>query len=122
MLTCASSPGFTGPAGYVAFDRNLVLLAESLVEDLGEPLDRVITVHHPDKSAVGVLFLPVLVECLLWRGALAVLSSAAEILNTGGQAVIFKSLNSVCAMLMALLICILILFVISTVIILLVGT
>lgn len=72
--------------------------------------------------AVGVLFLPVLVECLLWRGALAVLSSAAEILNTGGQAVIFKSLNSVCAMLMALLICILILFVISTVIILLVGT
>ena len=72
--------------------------------------------------AVGVLFLPVLVECLLCSRPLAVLSSAAEILNTGGQEVIFKSLNSVCAMLMALLICILILFVISTVIILLVGT
>ncbi len=69
--------------------------------------------------AVGVLFLPVIAECFIWRMALLILGSVGEIMDSGVS--VFKTLDSVCAMLAAILICILIVFVISTVIILMTG-
>ncbi len=81
------------------------------------------------KSGVGVFiiiacvitFLPVLIECILWRITLSVLSAVSEILGTERIKPVFDTASSAIAVLNAVLLCVSGVFVISTVIILLLA-
>ncbi len=71
--------------------------------------------------ASGCLFLPLLMECLLWQLSLSLLSGAADIMDLGRICGIFGTISTVISMLTAVMLCILTIFIISTVIILLIA-
>lgn len=71
--------------------------------------------------ASACIFLPVLVECILWQMSLFLLSGASEILGLGRMKSVFTAVSTVVSMLTAVLACILTVFIISTVIILMSG-
>lgn len=71
--------------------------------------------------ASGCIFLPILIECILWQMSLFLLSSVSDILGLGRMKSVFTTISTVASMLTAILLCILTVFIISTVIILLVG-
>ena len=71
--------------------------------------------------ASGLIVLPVLLECTIWRMALYVLDSSAEILGLSQMRGVFKALSGVAGLLTAVIICILMVFIITTVVILVAG-
>lgn len=81
------------------------------------------------KSGAGVfviiasafVFLPVLIECIIWQFSLFFLSSVSEIFGLSQIIGIFKTISKVVSMIIAVLLCTMTIFVISTVIILIVG-
>ncbi len=81
------------------------------------------------KSGAGVfviiasacIFLPILTECIIWQFSLFLLSSVSDILGLVRMKSVYGTISTVASMLMAILLCILTIFIISTVIILMVG-
>ena len=71
--------------------------------------------------AAGLIVLPVLLECTIWRMALYVLDSSAEILGLSQMRGVFKALSDAAGLLTAVIICILTVFIITTVVILSAG-
>ncbi len=71
--------------------------------------------------AAACIFLPILIECMLWQFSLFILTSASDILGLGRMKSVYGTISTVASMLMAILLCILTIFIISTVIILMVG-
>ena len=71
--------------------------------------------------ASGLIVLPVLLECTIWRMALYVLDSSAEILGLSQMRGVFKALSGAAGLLTAVIICILMVFIITTVVILVAG-
>lgn len=69
--------------------------------------------------ASAFIILPVLFECIVWQFALFVLSSAADISGISRLGNVFRTVSKAAAMLTALLLCTLTVFIISTVIVLL---
>ncbi len=72
--------------------------------------------------ACGFIVLPVLIECILWRGVLVVLAAAGETFGTDRMKTVFSMLSDAVGMLTAVLLCVLSVFIISTVIIMIVGS
>ena len=70
--------------------------------------------------ATAFMLLPVLTECIVWQLALFTLSSAADISGISRLGEIFRTVSKAAAMLTALLLSVLTVFIISTVIVLLV--
>lgn len=81
------------------------------------------------KSGAGVfviiasafVFLPILIECIVWQFSLFFLSAASDIFGLTQMNGVFKTVSKVVAMLVAVLLCTMTIFIISTVIILIVG-
>ncbi len=81
------------------------------------------------KSGAGVfviiassfVFLPIIIECIVWRCSLFFLASAAELLGLSQMSGLFKMISKAAAILLAVLLCVMTIFIISTVIILLIG-
>ena len=81
------------------------------------------------KSGAGVfviiasafVFLPVLIECIVWQFSLFFLSSASDIFGLSQMTGLFKMISKVVAMMVAVILCIMTIFILSTVIILFVG-
>lgn len=71
--------------------------------------------------ACGCIVLPVLIECILWRAVLTVLAAAGETFGTERMKTVFTMLSDAVGMLTAVLLCVLSVFIISTVIILIAG-
>ena len=69
----------------------------------------------------GLIVLPVLLECTIWRMALYVLDSSAEILGLSQMRGVFKVLSGAAGLMTAVIICILMVFIITTVVILVAG-
>ncbi len=81
------------------------------------------------KSGAGVfviiasafVFLPVLVECAVWQFSLFFLSSVSDIFGLSQMTGVFRTISKVVSMIIAVLLCTMTIFILSTVIILLVG-
>lgn len=71
--------------------------------------------------ASAFIVLPVLLECAVWQFSLFLLSSVSEILGLVQMTGLLKAISKCAGMLTALLLCVLTVFIISTVIILLAG-
>lgn len=71
--------------------------------------------------AAGIIVLPVLIECTIWRMALYLLDSSAEILGLSQMRGVFKALSDAAGLMTAVIICILMVFIITTVVILVAG-
>ncbi len=71
--------------------------------------------------ASAFIVLPVLLECIIWQFSLFLLSSVSEILGLAQMTGLLKAVSKCAGMLTALLLCVLTVFIITTVIILLAG-
>ena len=71
--------------------------------------------------ACGCIVLPVLAECFIWRAVLMLLAAAAELFGTERMKTVFTMLSDAIGMLTAVLLCVVSVFIISTVIILIAG-
>lgn len=69
--------------------------------------------------ASSFLLLPVLLECILWQFSLFLLSSVSDIVGITGLSGVFRTVSKAVGMLTALLIAVIVVFIISTVVILL---
>ena len=69
--------------------------------------------------ATACLFLPVILECILWQLSLSLLSGSSEILGINSMKKVFSAVSSVISMLTAVLACIVAVLIISTVAVLL---
>ena len=114
--------------------RALRFAVSSFVPVVGGVLGEALTVFGGSlellKSGAGVfviiaaafLFLPVILECIIWQFSLFLLSSASDILGLSQMTRLFRTISKATAMMLALLLCTLTVLIISTVIILLVGS
>lgn len=81
------------------------------------------------KSGAGVfvifgsafLFLPILIRCLLWILSLNLSASVGDILGTGGISTLLRSASKVVATITAVLLCVMTIFILTTVLILIIG-
>lgn len=71
--------------------------------------------------AAAFLMLPVLLECVVWQFSLFLLTSCADICGIGQMSGLFKAVSKAVGMLIALLLCVLTVFIISSVMILLIA-
>lgn len=71
--------------------------------------------------ASAMIILPVLIECILWRMSLFIMTSVSEISGVTQMTGIFKSISKAVGMLTAMLFSVLTVFIISTVVVLLAG-
>lgn len=71
--------------------------------------------------AAAFILLPVLAECVIWQFSLFLLSSVSEISGLDRMMGLFRSVSKAAGMMTALLLCVLTVFMISTVMILIVG-
>lgn len=71
--------------------------------------------------ASAFIILPVLLECIVWQFSTFLLSSVSEILGLSQMTGLFSSVSKACGMLTALVLCVLVVFIISTVMLLLAG-
>ncbi len=113
--------------------RALRFTVSSFVPVVGGVLSETITAFSGSlellKSGAGVfviiasacIFLPVIIECMLWKFSLFLLTSVSDILGLVKMKSVYTTISTVASMLMAILLCILTIFIISTVIILMVG-
>ena len=72
--------------------------------------------------AGGFLFLPIIIECLIWILSLSLCASVSDILTQGKISVLLRSSSKVLQVLFAIILSCIMVFIISTVIILLVGS
>ena len=112
--------------------KTLKFTVSSFVPVVGGTLSEAVTAFNGSldllRSGAGVfviiaaafIILPVLFECIIWQLALFTLSSAADICGISRLGDIFRTISKAAAMLTALLVCTLTVFIISTVIVLLV--
>ena len=81
------------------------------------------------KSGAGVfvifgsafLFLPILIRCLLWILSLNISASVGDILGTGGISTLLRSASKVVSTITAVLLCVMTVFILTTVLILIIG-
>ncbi len=71
--------------------------------------------------ASACIFLPVLIECVIWKISFYVLGAAAGILGLKNCSATVKSIEAVCSLMTAVLLTTIMIFIISTVIILIIG-
>ena len=71
--------------------------------------------------AVAVMFLPVLLECVLWMLALRAAGAVGEILNLSESVVLFESVRTVISTIFAVLLSVSAVFIISTALVLMMG-
>ncbi|WP_407724635.1 stage III sporulation protein AE [Ruminococcus sp. JL13D9] len=71
--------------------------------------------------AVGVTFLPIIINCLLWSLSLKTGKAAAEVMGLNQSAVLLDGIGSVFSVLIAVLLCIAAVFIISAAMIFLIG-
>ena len=71
--------------------------------------------------AVAVMFLPVLLECVLWMLALRAAGAVGEILNLSESVVLFESVRTVISTIFAVLLSVSAVFIISTALVLMTG-
>lgn len=69
----------------------------------------------------GCLFLPLLTECLIWRISLSLLSGISDILGERDIKPVFSAISTAIAMITAVMMCMLTIFIISSVTLLLSG-
>lgn len=72
--------------------------------------------------ALGILFLPALVECMIWIFLLSTCSAASDILSQGKISGLLRSISKVLQALMAIILSCVAVFIVSTVIILIIGS
>lgn len=81
------------------------------------------------KSGAGVfvifgsafLFLPILIRCLLWIFSLNISASIGDILGTGSISTLLRSSSKVVSTITAVLLCVMTIFILTTVLILIIG-
>ena len=81
------------------------------------------------KSGTGVfiiiasacMFLPVLMECIVWRMAFFLLGASAEMLGISAVKAVMRAIETVMSLITAVLLTVLMIFIISTVVVLIVG-
>lgn len=71
--------------------------------------------------SLGVVFLPVIAECFLWIVSIGISKAAGEVLNLSQPCKVLEAVSTVVTTLMAIILCILAVFVISTAIVLMMG-
>ena len=71
--------------------------------------------------AVGVIFLPIIINCLLWSLSLKTGKAAAEVMGLNQSAVLLDGIGSVFSVLIAVLLCIAAVFIISAAMVFLIG-
>lgn len=71
--------------------------------------------------ASAFIILPVLLECIVWQFSTFLLSSFSEILGLSQMTGLFNSVSKTCGMMTALVLCVLTVFIISTVMLMLAG-
>ncbi len=71
--------------------------------------------------SVAVVFLPVIIQCLMWIATLWLGRVTAEILNIGQSARLLECVSTVFSTLLAIALCIMAVYIISTAIILMIG-
>ena len=113
--------------------RALRFAVSSFVPVVGGALSEALTAFTGSvellKSGAGVfviiassfVFLPVLIECIVWQFSFFFMTSASDIFGLNQMTNIFKMISKVISMIVAVLLCTMTIFIISTVIILLVG-
>lgn len=133
FVTVLSAQTFVSASLDNVSKRALRFTVSSFVPVVGGVLSETLTAFSGSlellKSGAGVfviiasacIFLPVLIECILWQFSLFLLSSVSDILGLGRMKSVYGTITTVASMLTAILICILTIFIISTVIILMVG-
>lgn len=71
--------------------------------------------------SIAVMFLPVIIQCLMWIATLWLGRSTAEILNLSQGAKLLECVSTVFSTLLAITLCIMAVYIISTAIILIIG-
>lgn len=71
--------------------------------------------------AIAVVFLPVVIQCIIWILTLWLSKSTAEVLNLSQTAKLLENVSIVFSTLLAILLCIMSVYIISTTIVLLIG-
>ncbi len=71
--------------------------------------------------AIAVVFLPIILECLIWVLTIGVSKSVGEVLNLNQPCKVLESVSTVITTLLAIVFCIMAVFIISTAIVLLMG-
>lgn len=71
--------------------------------------------------AVAITFLPVIIKCLLWLLTLWVGKSTAEVMGLGQSASLLEGISSVFSVLIAVLLCVMTVFIISAAMVLVIG-
>lgn len=71
--------------------------------------------------SVVIVFCPVLIQCLIWIFSLQVCKGAGELLNLKEPCVIIEAVNTVMTTVLAILLCVMSIFIICTAVILLLG-
>lgn len=71
--------------------------------------------------AVGIMFLPAVLQCLFWMLTLGLGKSAGEILGLREPCVVLEAVNTVITTVFAILLCIMSVFIISTALVLMIG-
>lgn len=71
--------------------------------------------------AIAVVFLPIIVQCLLWIFTLWLGKTAAEVLNIPQSAKLLESVTAVFSTLLSIVLCIMSVYIISTAVILMTG-
>ena len=133
FVTVLSAQTFVSASLDNVSKRALRFTVSSFVPVVGGVLSETLTAFSGSlellKSGAGVfviiasacIFLPILIECVLWQFSLFLLSSVSDILGLARMKSVYGTITTVTSMLTAILLCILTIFIISTVIILMVG-
>lgn len=71
--------------------------------------------------SVGVVFLPAIIQCLFWIFSLGMCKSVGEVLDLKEPCLILSAINTVITTVLAILLCIMSVYIISTALVLLLG-
>lgn len=71
--------------------------------------------------ALGVTFLPIIIKCLLWSLALKTGKAAAEVMGLNQSAVLLDGISSVFSILIAVLLCVMTVYIISSAMLFMLG-
>lgn len=71
--------------------------------------------------SVAVIFLPVIAQCLIWLISINISKGIGEILNQQQPCKLLEAVNAVISILLAIVLCIMAIFIISTAVVLLLG-
>lgn len=71
--------------------------------------------------AIGFIFLPAIVECIIWTFTMSICASAGEIFELSSVTALLKNVGKVVSTLLAVVLCIMTILIISTVVVLNIG-